>query len=140
MRQAQQCHMPSSWLGDGPAMQIKWCESRLLNWPSVHGAATKRVMRCQDKWNSVIRTLKNRNRRGKASRVKENTHQQINSLLHRSGYERSLLKPHLCGATLGMCDSPPIKAADFNSVQGVSYHLLLPVWQFTGEYISLHLG
>lgn len=36
------------------------------------------------------------------------------SLLHVSDYERSLLKPHFCVAAPGMCDSPHIKAANFN--------------------------
>lgn len=63
----------------------------------------------------------------------------IDSLLHVSDYERSLLKPHLCVVTPGMYDSPHIKAANFNSVQGVSYHLLLSVCQFTVECISLPL-
>lgn len=31
------------------------------------------------------------------------------SLLHVCDYERSLLKPHLCVVTPGMCDSPHIK-------------------------------
>lgn len=58
-------------LGNGPAMQIKWCESRLLNQPSMRGAVAEHGMRCQDEWSLVIGTLKNGNRCGEESRVKE---------------------------------------------------------------------